>query len=267
MAKTGKTGVREQRQKDPEKQRTRVNEVSQRPARHKPVSALRVALDIDHTAAAREAVLVRRLEHAEAPVVHVEHELLFLDLPRVRRVHLVASVIARVLSELRRRECDGVGARVRHCLRRRAHNHARRGCGVSSKRSSAGPSGKRPSPRGRSGALAAMAKSVSPRVAAPHPRAHVAPHPERAETAAATSAISEMTEPPSTTVALGLHPVGEMIPATLRAIYTERSGGWRTSRRRALVGRRRSVRDSPPRPAVRDMRRPRSGSDTRRALR
>src|SRR2546423_4244581 len=92
---------------------------------------LRVTHHVDHGAAAREAVLVRGLEHAQTPVVHVEDELPLLDLPGVRRIYLVAPVIARVLGELRRCECGGVGARVGHRLRCRADDHARRAGRVS----------------------------------------------------------------------------------------------------------------------------------------
>ena len=64
----------------------------------------RVTLHVDHAAAAREAVLVARLEHAEAPIARVHGELPLLDLPRMRRVDLVASVVACVLGEIRGRK-------------------------------------------------------------------------------------------------------------------------------------------------------------------
>src|SRR5689334_19687968 len=91
---------------------------------------LRVALHVDHVAAAREAVLVTRLEHAEAPVVRVDGEMVLFDLPRVRRLHLVAAIVARVLGELRRRDNGRVRAREHHRFPGCADDHARRCRGV-----------------------------------------------------------------------------------------------------------------------------------------
>src|SRR3954470_9222877 len=95
-------------------------------------ASLRVASDIDDiAAAAREAILVRRFERAEPPVARIHDELSLLDLPRLRRLYLVAPIVPRVLGELRCGERDGVGTREGDCLARRADDHARRHGAVS----------------------------------------------------------------------------------------------------------------------------------------
>src|SRR5688572_12730054 len=87
----------------------------------------RVTLRVDHTATAGEAVLVGGLEHADAPIVRVQHELPLLDLPRMRRVDLVTPVVAGVLRQLCGRELGGISARERHFFSRRANDHVGRG--------------------------------------------------------------------------------------------------------------------------------------------
>src|SRR3954468_14112741 len=92
----------------------------------------RVACDIDDVAAAtREAILIRGFERTQPPVVRIHDELSLLDLPRLRRLHLVAPVVPGILDELRRRERDRVGTREGDRLARRANDHARRHGAVS----------------------------------------------------------------------------------------------------------------------------------------
>src|SRR3954462_6319059 len=95
-------------------------------------AALRVARDVDNVAAAaREAILVRGFERTQPPVARIHDELSLLDLPRLRRLHLVAPVVPGIFGELRRRERDGIGTRERDRLARRADDHARRHGAVS----------------------------------------------------------------------------------------------------------------------------------------